>query len=62
MGFIVKLEVVVCKIKSIILVILMISVQGKPFSIIKILHAFMPSECGMLLYNVLTSIETIRAL
>ena len=39
-----------------------IFVEGKPFSIIKILHALMPSECGILLCNVLTSNETIRAL
>ena len=32
-----------------------------PFYVIKFSHAFMPSECGMLLYNALISIETIKA-
>ena len=45
-----------------ILVILLISIEEKTFSIIKISHAFMPSECGMLLYNALTSNDTIRLL
>ena len=50
------------EVKSIILVILLISIEGNQFYVIEISHASMPSECGMLLYNVLASIETIAAL
>ena len=50
------------EVKSIIWVILLISIEEKQFYVIEISHAFMPSECGMLLYNALASIETIAAL
>ena len=50
------------KIKLVIRVILLIYTEGTPTYIIQFSHAFMPSECGLQLYNASTSIDTMTAL
>ena len=50
------------RIKLLFRVILLIYIKGTPTSIIQFSHAFMPSECGLLLYNASTSIDTMTAL
>ena len=50
------------RIKLVFRVILLIYIEGTPTSIIQFSHAFMPSECGLLLYTASTSIDTMTAL
>ena len=50
------------RIKLVFRVILLIYIEGTPTSIMQFSHAFMPSECGLLLYTASTSIDMMTAL